>query len=81
MSNNKAFVQRSQAIIINPENAEAHNNIGNALKAKSDLEAAITSYQKALRIKPNYAEAYNNVGNALNAKGDLEAALRSYKKR
>ena len=52
--------------------------MGNALKDKGDLEAAIDSYKQALKIKPDYAEAYNNMGTALKDKGDLEAAIDSY---
>ena len=68
-----------QALKINPENAEAYNNIGNVLHTKGDQEAAIGSYKKALKIKPDYAEAYSNMGNALNAKGDPDASISSYK--
>ena len=75
-----AIESYKQAIKINPNYAEAHNNMGIALKDKGDLEAAIDSYQQALKIKPDYAEAYYNMGNALNDKGDPEAALDSYKK-
>ncbi len=49
--------------------------MGNALKDKGDLKAAIESYKQALKIKPDYAQAYSNMGIALKGKGDLEAAI------
>ena len=67
-----------QALHINPQYAEAYNNMGIALNGKGDLEAAIESCRQALKIKPDYAEAYNNMGNALSDKGDLGAAIESY---
>ena len=53
--------------------------MGNALKDKGELDAAIDSYKQAIKIKPDYAEAYNNMGNALKDKGELDAAIDSYK--
>jgi tetratricopeptide (TPR) repeat protein len=53
--------------------------MGNALKDKGDLEAAVESYKQALKIKPDYANAYSNMGNAMKDMGDLQAAIDSYK--
>ena len=75
-----AIVCFKQSLKVNPDNAEAYNNIGNILNAKGDPVSAIGYYQQALKIKPDFAEAYNNFGNALNAKGDPDAAIASYKK-
>ena len=73
-----AIVSYKQAVLIKPEYAEAHNNMGNALRAKGDLAAAIDSFKQALKINPDYAEAYNNMGIALADNGDLKAAIDSY---
>ena len=67
------------ALKINPDYAEAHYNMGIALKDKGDLETAISSYKNALKIKPGYAEAYFNMGNILKDKGDFDDAIDSYK--
>jgi hypothetical protein len=53
--------------------------MGNVLKDKGNLEAAIDSYKQALKIKPDYVNAYYNMGVALHDKGNLEAAIDSYK--
>ena len=68
-----------KALKINPDYAQAYNNMGNALYDKGDLEESIESYKQALKINPDYADAYNNMGNALKDKGDLEASVESFK--
>jgi uncharacterized protein (TIGR02466 family) len=69
-----------KAIQLNPDNAEAHNNLGVAYKENGDLTAAIESYQKAISLKPDYAEAYNNLGSVLQEKGDHKAAIETYQR-
>jgi len=60
--------------------AEAYYNMGNTLKDKGELEAAIDSYKHAIKIKPKYAEAHYNMGVALHDMGNLEVAIESYLK-
>jgi len=45
----------------NPECWLAHNNLGNVLEGRGQIDEAIAHYKKALEIKPNYAEAHNNL--------------------
>jgi tetratricopeptide (TPR) repeat protein len=47
------------------DNLIAHNNLGNALFKKGNVNEAIAHYQKALQIKPDDVEALNNLGIAL----------------
>lgn len=68
------------AIEINPLYAEAHSNLGYALKEQGDLDGAISSCKKAIKIKPEYAEAYLNLGEAQKEKGELDSAISSYKR-
>jgi len=58
---------------------EAHNNLGNALRAQGSLDEAVASYQQALFHRPGYAQAYNNLGIALTEQGRLEEAMASYR--
>ena len=59
------------------------NNIGTILKAKGDLEGALTYIQRAMKIDeriygpdhPQVAIDANNIGQILEAKGDVEGAL------
>ena len=61
-------------------NSAAHNNLGQALYQKGELEEAIRQYKQALEINPAYKDAQNNLGVALFAKGDLEEAIAQYRK-
>jgi tetratricopeptide (TPR) repeat protein len=48
-----------------PQSARPHNNLGNALLEKSDVNGAIAEFEAALRIRPDYGEAHYNLGKAL----------------
>jgi tetratricopeptide (TPR) repeat protein len=55
-----------EAIALKPDYAEAHNNLGDALRAqKKELVEPEVAYREAARLKPDYAEAHNNLGSAL----------------
>jgi len=76
----RAVSSFTKALQINPDYAEAHYNLGNALRDLGKLEEAVSSFTKALQINPNYAQAHNNLGNALKYLGKLEEAVTSYNK-
>ena len=67
-----------KAIGLNPQVAEAHNNLGNAFRDLKRPVEALASYDRAIALKPDYAEAYNNRGTALISLKRLEEALASY---
>ena len=46
------------ALLINPEFAEAHNNLGATLNDLGNEEEAAESYQRALQIDPGFAKAH-----------------------
>jgi tetratricopeptide (TPR) repeat protein len=64
----------------NPNSWMAHNNLGNALFQKGQLDDAVAQYQKALETNPDDAQAHNNLGNALFQKGELDDAVAHYQK-
>jgi superkiller protein 3 len=49
-------------ILLNPENADAYINIGNALQNQFKFDQAIRAYNKAISLNPNSAQAYYNLG-------------------
>jgi len=52
---------------LNPNDAVAYNNLGDALYNQKKLREAIAAYRKAIELYPNYAAAYNGLGNALSS--------------
>lgn len=55
---------------INPQDAEAFNNLGVTFKKMGDVDAAELAYQKALRANPDYPEALNNIAVVLLGRGE-----------
>ena len=58
----EAVSRYKQAIQANPNNAEAHNNLGIAYGELRRYTEAIAAYKQAIRIKPDYARAHYNLG-------------------
>ena len=44
-----------KALAVEPDCAEAHSNLGNALQNQGKPDQAVASYREALAIKPNPA--------------------------
>jgi Flp pilus assembly protein TadD len=55
--------------------AEAHFNLGNALRAQGKTDEAIAEFREAIRLKPDHASAHTNLGNALDAQGKTDLAI------
>lgn len=62
-----------------PDDAEAHNNLGNALHDLGRLDHAVASYRRALKINADAAEVYINLGTALQDLGKLDEAVTNYR--
>ena len=73
-----AIESYEQAIRINPNFADAHYNLGNAMKEIGNLRQAIESYRASLEINPNDTEVLLNCGNALKSYGDFDQAIEIY---
>ncbi len=71
-------LQRAAELL--PDDAEAHSNLGNALKDLRQADAALASYRRALALAPDFAEAHFNLGNALSELGQFDAAAASYRR-
>ena len=76
----EALTAFKKSISLNPNYAEAYNNMGVVLKDQDKTDQAIEAYNKALSLKPDYAEAYNNLGAASNIKANLMRLLKDLKK-
>jgi protein O-mannosyl-transferase len=66
------------ALLCNPEDAVAHNNLGSALARQGNLDRARNHFEEALRIHPHYWAPLNNIGNILCDQGRAEEALPYY---
>lgn len=75
----EAIKQYKEGLRINPENAPAHNNLGNAFAQKGLFAGAIREYREAVKIDPDYTMAYYNLGMTLFKRGLLDEAIREYR--
>jgi tetratricopeptide (TPR) repeat protein len=70
----------SQALAIQPANAECHSNLGVVLLATGDAAASAAACRRALALQPNYAEARANLGNALAHLRQFDDAIDAYRR-
>jgi len=66
------------ALAVNPNVAEAHSNLGNALKEQHRFDEALDSYDAALALQAGDADTYYNRGIVLQGLRRKEEALDSY---
>lgn len=60
--------------------AEAHYNLGNALKRRGELDEATSCYRRALELRPDLVPAHINLGNTLRSQGRLGEAANSLRR-
>ena len=61
----QAAVEYQKAIRLDPEYAEAYNNLGISLAEQGEMADAVKAFREAVRIDPEDAESQSNLGNAL----------------
>jgi Flp pilus assembly protein TadD len=71
---NDAEVSYKKAIALNPNYADANNNLGITLKEMGRLDEAEINLRQAIELKPDLAEAHNNLGITLKEMGRLDEA-------
>jgi len=70
----------SKAILLDPNNAEAYNNLGVISYKKGEYGNAIEYYNKAVSINSNSSEVFVNLGLGYAQKGKFSKALENYNK-
>ena len=75
-----AVASYRRVVDLRPELAEAHNNLGVAVKRKGDLEQAVESFSRALEANPDFAQAASNRGWTYVEQGDWQAAKDDFEK-
>jgi tetratricopeptide (TPR) repeat protein len=75
----EAVTLLGHALRLNPNSAEAHNNMGGALQRQGRFEDALQEHEQALRLNPRLVDARYNTGVVYQHLGrtrDAEAAYR-----
>jgi tetratricopeptide (TPR) repeat protein len=67
-----------RALSLRPDFAEAHNNLGNALKAQNQLDEAVAAFSEAIRCRAAYVESHYNLGKTYQAQGKFIEAAASF---
>ena len=65
---------------VQPQDANAYFDQGNAYHRKGDYDCAIGAFNKAIELKPDYADAYYNRGIAYYERRDFDRAVEDYTK-
>ena len=61
-----------------PQNYDAHNNLGNYFYKQGELDRAIGELEEAVRFKKNYPEGHNSLGTMYIDKGLIDKAIAEY---
>jgi len=69
-----------KAVLLKPDYAKAHYNLGGALQEIGQLDDAVKGYESAIALEPENAEAHNNLGNVYRELEQLDAAINCYEK-
>ena len=77
---NQAILCYEEAIKLNPDLVDAHNNMGICLKEIGEIDKAVISFQNALKLKPDYAMVHNNLGICLYDLSQSKEAQLCYKR-
>jgi len=74
-----AEVAYRDAIKLNPDSAEAHNNLGWALCLQEEFDESMHEARKAIELRPSYADAHVTLGVAMAHTGRLDEAIAEYR--
>jgi len=69
-----AKVCYEMAILLDPNCAEAHNNLGVLAKDRGNLDQAMAHYHQALQANPNFSQTLNNLAVITTMLGKLDEA-------
>lgn len=61
-----------------PQNYDAHNNLGNYFYKQGKLDRAVSELEEAVRLKKNYPEGHNSLGTMYIDKGLVDKAIFEY---
>ena len=67
-------------INLDPENADAHVNLGRLCQLRGDLKSAKRHYQRALETTSSHQLAYYNMGTVFDELDEIDLAVKFYRK-
>jgi protein O-GlcNAc transferase len=77
---NEAAAHCRQALALDPNYADALNNLGVILTGLEQADEAIIHLQKAISLRPDHAESHYNLGIALTSRHRFEDAAKSFQR-
>lgn len=75
-----AIAEWQELVARDPQNADAHYNLGLAFFSKGDIEKAEAELRAALAVTDNHAPAHSDLGVVLEAKGETDEAMASWER-
>jgi tetratricopeptide (TPR) repeat protein len=76
----RALESSEEALKLNPENRDAQNLVGIALRRMGRVDEAIARYKEILKENPDFPRVLYNLGIALSKNGDLASARAAYER-
>jgi tetratricopeptide (TPR) repeat protein len=68
----EALADYDRALALQPDNADAHTNLGVTLHTLKRFDEALQCYERALAARPDFAEAHYNEGLSRLLTGDFD---------
>ena len=65
---------------MDPENADAHVNLGRLCQLRGDLKRAKQHYHRALETTPSHQLAHYNMGTVFDELDEIDLAVKFYRK-
>jgi tetratricopeptide (TPR) repeat protein len=75
----EAIAEWRKATELNPNYAQAYNDLGTELSRKGREGEALAAWQRATEVNHAFAPAYFNLGNALDVRGKAVSALAAWR--
>ena len=77
--NDEAIAQLQKIAELQPDSANAWNNLGWILRESGRVDDSINPFLKAVELRPNYSEVRYNLGKTLLLKGQAPQAIAEYR--